>query len=297
MDRITAAGYAPLIMYAWDMCDANLHNIPPAIDPRISQKGWNILGFISAGDDIFKAGNSIRSTVLGSGDRVCYGYVATRNNEMVAVIRGTDGAQEWGDDLDFLMQHHSNPAVPGLVDQGFFSIYETMRFHPANQPASPVSAVAGIKQLISGTTTQVRVLGHSLGAALATYLTLDLNMASCKASACLFASPRTGNQDFVDFFDSQVTNYDLFNYERDLVPKVPDLDILHLSRYRDLHQAKTIPVSGAIATIQDEPACNHHLICYTALLDPATYQAEMANADVLQDDRHCAQCVENPAVT
>lgn len=294
MDRLTAATYAPLIMYAWDMCDANLHKIPPPIDPRISQRSWKVVGFLSAGDDIYKAGSSIRSTVLGVGDRVCYGYVATRKDETVAVIRGTDGAQEWADDLDFLMQKDSNSAVRGLVDSGFFSIYASMRFHPVKSPSKSVPVVDGLKELASS--TLMRVLGHSLGAAIATYLTLDLNLAGRKASGCLFASPRTGNQDFVDFFEKKVADYDLFNYERDLVPKVPNFDILHLSTYCDLRQAKTIRATASTANISDNPACNHHLICYTALLDPATYLREMANAHVTQDDRKCAKCVESPVL-
>ena len=293
MDRYTAATYAPLIMYAWDMCDKSLHQIPPEVDPRIAAKGWGIVGFLSAGDDIVKAGTSIRSTLMGTGDRVSYGYVATRNDEMVVVIRGTDGAEEWADDLDFLMQRHTTSGVPGLVDQGFFGIYATMQFHPLNKPDPGQPVVQAIKGVAGA--NQVRVLGHSLGAAIATYLTLDLNLAGSPASACLFASPQTGDQDFVDYFEDKVSNYDLFNYERDLVPQVPKFDLLHLSTYEPLHQAKTIPVSGTAATVNDDPKCNHHLICYTALLDPAAYLAEMGNPGLVQDDRDCAKCVLSPS--
>ena len=295
MDRITAATYAPLIMYAWDMCDANLRTIPPQLDPRIAAKGWSVVGYLSAGDDIYKAGESIRTTVMGSGDRVCYGYVATRGRETIAAIRGTDGAEEWADDLVFVMQPHSNKSVPGLVDSGFFGIYSSLQFHPIDNPSMPVQVVAGLKQVLGN--TELRVLGHSLGAAIATYLTLDLNLAGSRASACLFASPRTGNKQFVDFFESNVLNYDLFNYERDLVPKVPDYDILHFSNYKDLGQAKTIPVSGSTAAITDNPPCNHHLICYIALLDPEAYLAEIESPNVVQDDRNCAKCVVRPTAT
>ena len=294
MDRYAAATYAPLIMYAWDMCDQSLHQIPPAVDPRITEKGWSIEGFLSAGDDIVKAGTTIRSTLMGAGDRVCYGYVATRQGEIVVVIRGTDGAEEWGDDLDFLMQRHPNPSIPGLVDQGFFGIYSTMLLHAGANPDAGQPAVQAIKEIFGA--CQVRVLGHSLGAAIATYLTLDLNLAGCPASACLFASPRTGNQAFIDHFETKVENYDLFNYERDLVPQVPVYDVLHLSAYQPLHQEKSIPVDGSAATISNDPKCNHHLICYTALLDPAAYRNEMATPNLPQDDLDCAKCVLSPKV-
>src|SRR6202034_4599795 len=68
----------------------------------------------------------------------------------------------------------------------------------------------------------VTIVGHSLGAALATYLTLDLTRAGLRArvSACLFASPRTGNQPFVTLFDQTIADYRLFNYMLDIVPRV-----------------------------------------------------------------------------
>ncbi|WP_342619798.1 lipase family protein [Rhodoferax sp. GW822-FHT02A01] len=289
MDRKAAASYAPLIMYAWDMCDKGPRNIPPFVDQRIAQKGWSIVGFLSASDDIQAVGGTIRQTVMGAGDRVSYGYVATKGEETIIAIRGTDGAEEWGDDLDFLMMSHRNSKVPGYVDQGFYSIYSTMQFHPIAAPSTGVPVVSGILAISNSGT--IRVLGHSLGAALATYLTLDLNLAGSIATACLFASPKTGNGSFVDFFESTVTNYDLFNYERDVVPTVPKFDILHLSVYHDLRQAKTIPADITSAAITDNPACNHHLICYTALLDLETYIGEINNASCDPDDRNCAKCV------
>lgn len=295
MDRMTAAPYALLVMYAWDMCDINPRQIPPQIDPRIKATGWNVVGFISGSDDIWVSGLGLRSTMIGASDdqrsQVCYGYVAQRTvegqDQCVVAIRGTDGAQEWGDDLDFLMMNHPNPKA-GLVDQGFWEIYSTMQFHGLDG-APPVPLALGIRQLTAANPPMV--LGHSLGSALATYLTLDLNLQGCKASACLFASPKTGNKTFVEFFETQVSNYDLFNYARDVVPTVPKCDVLHFSVYYALQQAKTIPADCSSFAVQDNPLCNHHLICYTALLDPSAYKQAMADPACTPDDRHCALCV------
>jgi triacylglycerol lipase len=291
MDRIAAAPYALLVMYAWDMCDINPPLIPPLDDARIAEDGWTVVGYISGSDDIVVVGSGLRSSMLGASNgqnhRVCYGYVAARNGQFVVVIRGTDGAEEWADDLDFLMIDHPT-AGAGLVDRGFWEIYDTMQFHGlAGQPA--VRLAAGI----IGLTGQgpAMVLGHSLGSALATYLTLELNLADRAASACLFASPRTGNKTFVDFFETKVANYDLFNYERDVVPMVPRRDVLHFSEYYPLKQAKTIPANASVLGVRDNPQCNHHLICYTALLDPSAWQHAMVDPYCTLDDRKCAQCV------
>jgi hypothetical protein len=293
MNRIDAANYAPLVMYAWDMCDLGPRSPAVHVDARIAARGWTVVGYLSGDDDTYAAGDSIRSTVMGQGDRVWYGYVATNAaGQAVVAVRGTDGAEEWGDDLDFYMIDYSTPGGGALVDRGFFNIYASMWFHPTNNLAAGGPAIAGIKNALAG--KSVMVLGHSLGAAIATYVTLDLNRNGCPASACLFASPKTGNRKFVDFFEATVSNYDVFNYERDLVPMVPVADILHLSKYETLRQAKSIPAAGAGATVCDNPACNHHLICYTALLDVATYKREMANPNLTDGDRECAACVSVP---
>jgi len=102
-------------MYAWDMCDADLHNCNPIPDVRIAADGWAIVGFITGSDDITKAGKGIRSQVLGASsnasDLVCYGYLSRNSQGMyAAVIRGTDGAEEWLDDFDFLAD--SGPCRP-----------------------------------------------------------------------------------------------------------------------------------------------------------------------------------------
>ncbi|WP_431274460.1 lipase family protein [Variovorax ureilyticus] len=284
-------------MYGFDMCAGMPSNLAPVPDARIAAAGFNVLvGYLSASDAILVSGSGLRSRMFGSSDavanRVCYGYVASNAaGQYVAVIRGTHGLLEWADDLDFLMMQHPNPNA-GLVDQGFWSIYRTMLFHPLNG-GGPVQAAQGLGNL-NLPAGALMVLGHSLGSALATYLTLDLALQGTPARGCYFASPHTGNQRFVDFFEGMNINYDLWNYVQDKVPTVPKRDLLHFSDYKPLRQEKTIPVDGGVGvSIDNTLPCFHHLICYTALLDPATYKAALADAVLRQvpDDLNCAQCV------
>jgi len=292
MNRIDAANNALLVIYAWDMCNQGLRTIPPqSIDPRIANAGAEIVGYLSASDDIIRYGQNLRTSSIGASDsdcdRVCYGYVARMGDQYVVVLRGTDGAEEWGDDFDFLMTDHP---TGGLVDLGFYSIYKTMQFHPATG-GTPVAVVQGITAMVAS--ASVMVLGHSLGAALGTYLSLDLKQAGCDTKACFFASPKTGNKAFVDFYDTTVGNYDVFNYEKDVVPTVPLADILHLSAYRTLPQAKVITEQQAQASIKDDIVCYHHLICYVAMLDSGTYKGAIADPCFANDDRNCALCIVN----
>jgi triacylglycerol lipase len=204
-----AARYAVLVMYAWDMCDADLHNLKPTPDVRIAADGWSIVGFITGSDDIVKACDGVRSQMLGASsdkkDQMCYGYLAQNKTGMyAAVIRGTDGAEEWTKDFDFL-QRNQNAPLQGMVDSGFYDIFDSMNYQSLDGSAS-TRLSAGIAQTVG--TAPIIVLGHSLGAALGTYLVAELadRPKAPNASACLFASPKPGNEEFSNYFVAKVAS-------------------------------------------------------------------------------------------
>jgi pimeloyl-ACP methyl ester carboxylesterase len=140
----------------------------------------------------------------------------------------------------------------------------------------------------AGSGGTVTVVGHSLGAAIATYLTLDLARGlGARVSACLFASPHTGNQAFANFFDMTVIDYRLFNYILDIVPRVP----LGLG-YAPLPRRTVLQPATAEASIRVGLGCNHHVICYCAMLD---YEGTMrATTPVPRGEEDSATCILGP---
>jgi hypothetical protein len=108
----------------------------------------------------------------------------------------------------------------------------------------------------------------------------------------LFASPKTGDHDFVSAFANRVSNYLVVNYEHDIVPRVPPFDIMQLDLYRTLPNCLIITDESGCATIKSDKKCCHHLICYVALLSPTIYAK--SSADWLADDKNCASCVIDP---
>jgi hypothetical protein len=169
-----------------------------------------------------------RQALQSSGRTICYGYLAERGwvREMVAVIRGTDGFVEWIEDAEFVPIPYS-PQIglsAGLgamsVEQGFWTLYASMQL--ISPIGTPLGVLAPSIATAVGPAGMVTVIGHSLGSALATYLTLDLARGGLagRVSACLFASPHTGNQAFVELFDQTIVDYRLFNYILDIVPRV-----------------------------------------------------------------------------
>jgi triacylglycerol lipase len=267
----TAAACGLLAMHAMDMYRVNTASLTPTAAPGLTAAGWTVLGYITGDDALLRQGPLQRA-----GNAVCYGFLAGRpSGEMVAVIRGTDG---------FVL---SAGLGTMLVEQGFWSLYQSMQL--IDLAGAPRGALAPAIAAVAGATGTVTVIGHSLGSALATYLTLDLGRGALggRTLACLFASPRTGNQGFVNLFDQTISDYRLFNYILDIVPRVP----LGLG-YVPLPRRTVLQPATAEANIRVNIECNHHVICYCAMLD---YEGTMAaTTPVPAGEGASAACILGP---
>jgi len=161
-------------------------------------------------------------------------------NSYVAVVRGTEGLVEWVIDAEFVLIPH--PRHAGVqVEQGFWNIYQTMSLaDPTTGLTTHQNAAEGVAKLVG--TGSVVVTGHSLGSALATYFTDDLSeRLGSNVSACLFASPRTGDSGWATLVAATVNSYRLFNYILDIVTHVPTIG------YATLPNATVIQPSTAQA--------------------------------------------------
>lgn len=248
-----AADLSQLIQYAMDSYLSNRESLSPAPDPRLSPR-WRVLGYLTASDALFRSGQT-----LVTGDEVCYGYLAqevANPRVYVAAIRGTANILEWIKDAQFISVPHP---VAGRVEQGFWSIYASMTYRPIAGKALPaaqgLAAAVGQGELI--------VLGHSLGAPLATYLTFDLaSELGTRVQTIAYASPRPGDAGFVKAFADRVKFSVVYNYELDVVPRVPIGP-----DYTDLTTVHWIGIESAQAEICFTLACHHHILSYAAMLN------------------------------
>lgn len=217
-----------------------------------------------------------------------YGFIAQNQADLtqfVLVIRGTQGAIEWWDDVNALVKQPFKGPGYGDVGSGFLRIYQTLEVveRPLSTAASPqpksmrtlggfAAQVAALVQshatLALGArlapSASIVVAGHSLGAALATLYALDNAVDANIANPllCTFASPRVGDSAFVAAFSNLgLTSWRIVNL-RDLVPMLPP------EPFGFAHVETEQPFDSA-GKVQPTVACWHSLATYLSLIDPA----------------------------
>jgi triacylglycerol lipase len=258
-------------------------SITPHDDGRVAAAGWDIVGHLIARDSVLPDMSSLGPNdpkALQLGDLVFYGYLARNHADQTryaAAIRGTSGFAEWVIDADFFLR--DAPSSPGAkVEQGFWSVYDSMTLVGLDGVQVGANAAAGVASVVAGEAT-VTICGHSLGSAVATYLSFDVaKLMGARASACLFASPRTGDLAWTAAYAATVSTCRLMNYVLDVVPYVP-LDAPPRFQYSTLPSAEIIQPSAAQAEVRFDVVCDHNVICYCAMIDYADTKARASAQD------------------
>ncbi len=214
-----------------------------AADPRLAPD-WTVRATLTAVDDV---------PGIGRAD-VFYGWLLERAGRFVLAIRGTADAEEWAIDSEWWPR--TVVGVPGIVEDGFWSVAETLKLNgkPLTDPAHEFEAVT--------------VVGHSLGAALATYAALELAELGATVTARMIASPHPGNGDFAHGFAATVPDHVVYVNTADLVPKVPAFfGYTHVPNIVELDPA------ALGVTLDGGPAADHHVLSYVAMMSRPTFAA------------------------
>lgn len=157
---------------------------------------------------MFKDTDTNSSTVTDTS-----GFIARddANKAIVLSIRGSYSVRNWIADVEFLYTN------PGLCDgceaeYGFWNSWDVVR--------TPLTKIIN-ETVAANPDYELVVVGHSLGAAVATLAAADLRInGHPSASLYAFASPRVANSALAKFITSQGKNY-RFTHTKDPVPKLP----------------------------------------------------------------------------
>lgn len=241
----------------------------PVLDERLC-KDFIVRAYIVGDDCLF------RKAILNGPQKRFYGMILEAKQpqqQYYVVLRGTNGTIEWIEDAEYRQVPHD---VAGKVEAGFWGIYKSLRAVPCDTttlaPSGTEVPLVPLIRSLGGAPTQyerhppaVYTVGHSLGAALATYLGAEVAAVLSPGvfnATTVFASPRPGDKDFCDWVNATCPLFRGWNYSLDLVPYVP-----LLFGYQHPQGTKTISPFDADTRVKISLGCNHHALSYMAMLD------------------------------
>ena len=200
-------------------------------------------------------------------------YIATNDNNIYLVFRGTKTIDEWIKDADFPLVPYPLGNTNAMSEKGFTEIYETL------------GVVEELNMLaMSGNFVNLFVTGHSLGAALAVVAIPDIieNTQFKNPIMYSFAGPRVGDQNFKNLYDGfDIESWRVFN-TNDEVPKLPPsvLSYIHINNGEPITFGK--PVSGPFDFKDIEfnhDGCNYFNTLCGMTNNPTTCMAMADGAD------------------
>jgi triacylglycerol lipase len=239
---------------------ADLARVAP--DPRLAPK-WTVVGTLTGTDALMRLGRH----KIGA-RKVFYGWrLQIQGGHTVLAIRGTGTKLEWLIDCAFAPRA-AHP-VAGRVESGFWDVFTSLRLD-----GKPLTSIAAGEP--------ITVVGHSLGAALATYAALELARAGAKVRGVFVASPHPGDAEFCKAFGAAVPDHVMYRNVADLVPRVP-----FWFGYSSVPNVVTLSAAGIGFKITGGPAGQHHVLSYVALQNLAALRA----FDPLPCDARFLDCI------
>jgi hypothetical protein len=258
VDWKDAIHYAKLVEVAEgvlpdQVCDLTLtvplHGVPTC---------YTVLANIFA-NDLATRKNERRNELI-----VSIGYIAQDEaGNVVIAIRGTHGVHEWIHDVLYETVPCPFLAEAGHTEDGFTDMYMSLRVTAEHESKRLVDFVAAME--FPRPMKSLTVCGHSLGAALATLLALDLVANTRYKDLALynFASPRAGDEKFAEVFNRLVPNTYRIANRKDLVTEIPPIFLSHKNRYAHVEATSVlVPHLG----VREHMLCMHHLSTYTHLM-------------------------------
>lgn len=210
-----------------------------------------------------------------------YGHVSWQlpaKKTLVISIRGTSDIQEWIDDAKYTLVPYSPDSADGKVEQGFSEIFRSMTVSAPVQKKCSETEAAEVKfeslgNYLAGLSSvdEIVVVGHSLGSSIAALVAFQAKQLLSKAEVKLltFASPLTGDAQFVGTYQSQIIDSVRVVNRPDIVPRVPPPFMGYRHTWHQL-QIDSYPMHEVKRSV----VCYHSLDTYLYVLRGA--QGELA---------------------
>jgi triacylglycerol lipase len=150
-------------------------------------------------------------------DNQIRGFLATRGDEAIISIKGTDSLKDAEFDVNVVKTDWRGVRV----HSGFYDCFDAIW--------------PDVRDFLKPHHSKVYVTGHSLGAAIASLLAVAITDLKITPSIATFGSPRVGDDAWVALFNSLIKDCVRVVHEFDIVTRIPKIDFGHVDKVLHLN--------------------------------------------------------------
>ncbi len=148
-----------------------------------------------------------------------YTGVLPSTKSIYVSFRGSSSAMNWMDDFEARkVDYKSWPDCKCQVHNGFYKA-------TLNLKDQTISSVKNLQKLYPG--YSVYVVGHSLGAAVAELISLELLTNGITSHVYNYGQPRVGDISFASYAKPKIGDYWRVTHNKDMVPHTPPTDVMN----------------------------------------------------------------------
>ena len=203
------------------------------------------------------------------------GYIGImpESKTIYVTFRGSSSILNWIVNLNFKkIPYDSYPECKCSVHEGF---YKTT----LNLKSSVIANINILKKKYNY--NNVIITGHSLGAAIAQLMMMELNLNNIYSTVYNFGQPRVGDikyANFVSFFYKE--NLNRFTHYKDVVPHIPPNEMDYYHSCNEIYENKNGNLYNCSTTNCEDPLCSDQfLLNETNTDDHSTYLGHNLNCE------------------
>jgi Lipase (class 3) len=166
---------------------------------------------------------------------------------MYVVFRGSSSRLNWRADFEIIRRDYDTyPECECSVHTGFYKATENLK-------DETIYAVSNLKRETGYKT--VIVTGHSLGAAVAQLMGMELTAVDIYNEVYNYGQPRIGNNKYAEFVNKIMKSLYRFTHDRDMVPHIPPRDVGYLHSCREIFEDKMGKLKECSSVECEDPEC------------------------------------------
>ena len=194
-----------------------------------------------------------------------YAGVLPSTKTAYIVFRGSSSIMNWLDDFEVKkIPYDTYPECDCKVHDGFYKTTLNLK----NQA---IIAVQEIEKKYKF--TKIIVTGHSLGAAVAQLIGMELEREHYPVTIYNFGQPRTGDIVYAKFVNTIISNVWRFTHDKDMVPHVPPItELNYYHSCREVFEDASGGLRECSKTNGEDPTCtDQYSLIHTSVSDHNTY--------------------------